>query len=509
MKGRRGGFAGPAAVAILAALAVSLAVVAGGPRPASAAAGTGEFRVPPPARTVLKNGLTVLVLERRAIPLVHFRLLVKSGSIADPAGREGTAALLARVLKRGTRSRPAQQFAEEIEFVGGEVTTSADLEQLVVTGEFASRDIEIAFNLIADMVVHPAFREAELQKEKRQQIAALIGRLDRPEEVADEALAAWLFGSHPYGRPIDGTERSVQAIGASDVTGLHAARFVPNNAVLAIVGDVGATQAAQKAERYFGAWKRRPVTDTRPPDPAPVRGRRVLLVDKPDATQAQIRLGAVGIRRSDPEYFPLLTGNTILGGGFTSLLVEEVRVKRGLTYSIHSSVQARRAPGSIVISTSSRIEGVRETIEASLEQVRRLRDGSIPEDALDKARSYLTGRFPLQIESPEGLAASVLSVEFYGLEPDFLNQFARRVRSVGADAARKTAQRYLPIDDLAIVVVGPAATLSQDLATLGPVTVRPLVPGPGPAEASPVKGGAAPSGRSPAQAPPGRRPTPG
>ncbi|MGH9750007.1 MAG: M16 family metallopeptidase, partial [Candidatus Polarisedimenticolia bacterium] len=447
----------------------------GGAVPLAAPPAAAGFRIPAPARTVLKNGLTVLVLERRAIPLVQFRLGVKAGGTADPAGKEGTAALVARLLKRGTRTRPARQFAEEVEFTGGTTDVTAGLELTAITGEFASRDAEVAWNLLADMVVNPAFRPEEFEKEKRQQLASIVGSRDDPGTVASQAYAGWLFGTHPYGRPVEGTEASVGAITLADITGFYQGRFVPNNAVLVVVGDVDAAQTAQKAARYLGDWKRRTVADTRPPDPAPVKGRRVLLVDKPDATQSQIRLGNVGLRRADPEYFPALVANAILGSGFTSLLVDEVRVKRGLTYSIGSRVQALRGPGSVTIITFSKNETVVETIQASLEQVKRVRTGDLPGDALDKTRAFLVGLYPLRIESPEDLAAEILDVEFYGLGPDAINGYARRVTGVGPDAMKRAAARYLPHDDLALVVVGPAAALKKPLEeAFGPVTVRRL-----------------------------------
>jgi predicted Zn-dependent peptidase len=472
----RRGAIGAAALAVLAGLAVCP------PRPAraapQAAAGAAAFRIAPPARTVLKNGLTVLVLERRAIPLVHFRLLVRAGGTADAAGKEGTAALTARLLKRGTKSRPAAQFAEEVEFVGGEITTQALKEYTVVACEFASRDLEIAFNLLADLVLNPAFPAEELEKERRLQIASLVGRRDDPERVAEEAFDGWLFGSHPYGRPVEGTEKSVAAITRADVAAHYEAQFVANQAVLVIAGDIDAAQAAQKAGRYFGPWKRRSAAEARLPEPVAVRGRRILLIDKPDATQSQVRLGSLGPRRTDPEFFAARVANTLLGGSFTSLLSEEVRVKRGLTYAIGSHIDAARVSGSVSIATFSRNEAIVETIQAALEQVRRLREGAFLPEALDKARSFLAGNFPLQIESPEDLAAAVLSIEFYGLEPDYLNQYVRRVRAVGAEGVKKAAQRWFPVDDLAIVVVGPAAVLQRDLAALGTVTTRSLASAP-------------------------------
>jgi zinc protease len=442
--------------------------------PAPAAGPAPGFHVPAPTRTLLKNGLTVLVLERRSIPLVQFQLMVKSGSSVDPAGKEGTAALTARLLKRGTKSRPAGQFFEEVEFVGGTVDTAAGVDASFVRGEFATRDLEIGFNLIADMAQNPAFRQEEFDKEKRLALADIVGGLDDPENVARLAFASWLYGAHPYGRPVDGTERSVQGISREDVAAFYEARYVPNNAVLAIVGDIDAAQAVQRADRYFSAWKRRTVPEVKIPEAVGVRGRKILLVDKPDATQSQIRFGNTGIRRADPDYFPLTVGNTVLGGGFTSWLVNEVRVKRGLTYSIASRVDAQRAAGSFYVSTFSKNPTVLETIKVSLDQVRRLRSGDLPGEDLEKARSFLAGLYPLRIESPDDLAAEILNVDLYGLDPDFINQYQKHVRAVGADAVKRVAARRLPLDDLAIVVVGPAVALKKDLETLGPVTVRPL-----------------------------------
>jgi zinc protease len=448
-----------------------LAAPAAAPKPAAPASG---FQVPAPARTVLKNGLTVLVLERRTIPLVQFRLMVKSGSTSDPAGKEGTAALTARLLKRGTKARPAAQYFEEVEFVGGSIDTAAGLDASYVWGEFAARDLEVGFNLLSDLVLNPAFRPEEFEKEKRLALADLVDALDDPGRVAQRAFAAWLYGSHPYGRPVDGSERSVTAITRDDAASFYQSRYVPNNAVLAIVGDVDAAQAARSADRYFSAWNKKALTSTAVAEATGIRGRKILLVDKPDATQSQIRFGNVGIRRADPDYFPLIVGNTVLGGGFTSWLTNEVRVKRGLTYSIASRIEALRFSGSVSVSTFSRNASVLETIKVSLEQVRRLRGGDLPAEDLDKSRSYLAGLYPLRIESPEDLAAEILNVDLFGLEPDYINQYQKRVRSTGADAVKRAAARRLPMDDLAIVVVGPAQSLKKDLETLGPVTVRPI-----------------------------------
>ncbi len=432
------------------------------------------FRIAAPVRTVLKNGLTLLVLERHEIPLVQLQLMIRSGAAADPAGKEGTASLTASLLSRGTRNRPAQQFAEEVEFVGGSLSASAAADRSTMVGEFASRDLEVGLNLLADMVLNPAFREDEFGKEQRLAQADAIARLDDPERVADEAFESALFGKHPYGRPVAGSKASIQAIARADVTAFYQSHYAPNNAVLVVVGDASAAQVAQRVDKYFAAWKRRTVTEARLPEPVPIKGRTILLIDKPDATQSQIRFGNLGLRRSDPDYFPLLVGNTVLGGSFTSWLVQEVRTKRGLTYGIRSSVLTLRSSGTVFVSTFSKNPTVVETINVALDQIKRLKSGAIPAEDLDKARNFLAGIYPVRIESPEALAGQILDIELLGLDPDYINQYARRVRGVGIDAVKKAASRWMPLDDLAIVVVGPAATLKDALSAIGPVTVRPI-----------------------------------
>jgi zinc protease len=459
----------------IAALLVLLAAPGGGvaAAPPSAASGSG-FRIPAPTRTVLANGLTLLVLERHEIPLVQMKLLVKSGSSADPSGKGGTAALTARLLKRGTRTRPAQQFAEEVEFVGGSLEAEAGLDRTIVAGEFASRDLEVGFNLLADMVLNPAFKEEEFARGKRLAISESVSRLDDPSEVADEAFSSWLFGTHPYGRPVEGTRATLEAITRADVVSFYQTRFAPNASVLAIVGDVSAAQAAQRVTRYFGSWGKKAVPEVKLPEPVAIHGRKILIIDKPDATQTQIRFGNLAIKRNDPEYFPLLVGNTILGGSFTSWLVEEVRVKRGLTYGIRSSIVPLKTSGSMHVETFSRNAAVLETIQVALDQVRRLRTGTIPAEDLEKGRSFLAGMYPVRIESPENLASQILDIDFYGLDADYINQYPKRVRGIGADAVKRSAERFVPVDDLAIVAVGPASALKESLGTLGPVTVRAL-----------------------------------
>ena len=452
------------------ALVVAWALAAGMPWGDAAA---GPFRVSEPQRFVLKNGMIVMVLSKPGLPLVQMQLQLPAGAVADPSGKEGLASLTATLLARGTARRDADAFAEQVEFMGGALDAGAALERSMVEAEFAARDFEVGLGLMAEMVREPAFVQAEFDRERGLAVAGIEAALDDPEALAGMAFARWLWGSHPYGRPAGGTTTSVGALTLADVVAFHRARHVPGGAVLIVSGDVGLARARKAIESVFGSWTGVAPKAATIAAPAPIKGRRILLVDKPDATQSQISLGNIALRRADPEVVPLMVANTVLGSGFTSWLVDEVRVKRGLTYSIRSQVGARRSAGSLYVATFSKNETVVETINLVIELMARMRGGGLQAADLDKGRNYLAGLYPLRIEAPDALASEFLDVEFYGLGKGYIDGYQERIRAVTLEQARAAAARWVPVDDMAIAVVGPAESLKGPLAAIGPVTVQP------------------------------------
>jgi zinc protease len=433
----------------------------------------GSFRVPSPQRYVMKNGMTVMVLSKPGLPLVQMQLQLPAGSVADPPGKEGLASLTAQLLARGTARRDADAFAEQVEFLGGSLDAGTALERSTVAGEFAARDLEVGLGLMAEMVREPAFGQEQFDRERGLALAGIEAAMDEPPALAGLAFARWLWGTHPYGRPAGGTTTSVGALTRADVVAFHHARYVPGGAVLILSGDVGVARARGVVESAFGAWRGAAPKAGTIAAPAPIKGRRILLVDKPDATQSQILLGNMALRRADPDLHALTVANTVLGSGFTSWLVDEVRVKRGLTYSIRSQVGARRAAGSLYVATFSKNETVVETINLVIDLMRRMRGGGLQAADLDKGRNFVAGLYPLRIEAPDALASEILDVEFYGLGKGYIDGYQDRIRAVTLEQARAAAARWVPADDLAIAVVGPAETLKGPLAAIGQVTVQP------------------------------------
>lgn len=455
----------PAVLALLAALPPAA--------PAAPAPGAPSFRLPATTRTVLKNGLTVIVLPTQRLPLVDFRMVVRAGSVADPAGKEGLAGLTAGLLTQGAGKRTAQEIAEAIDFVGGSLRATASAEQVVVTCEVLEKDFATGLELFRDVIVSPTFAGEEFARKKEEALGALAASRDDPAAVADRAVRPFLMGDNPLGHPSDGWEASVQTIAREDVAAFHADRVTPDRAILAVVGDVDPKRTIKAIEDAFGDWKASKRKET--PAYLPLSrngGRRVRIVSKPEVTQTQVRMVCPAVARSHPDFYPITVANVILGSGFTSRLVDEIRVNRGLTYSIRSRFEMFRNTGTFGITTFTKNESIRPMVDAVLEVVRALQREGPSVEELDKARRFITGLFPLGLQAPDALAARVADVEFYGLEQDHLDRYAERIAAVSMDDVRRALSAYFCVDDLDILVVSNPAVARPALEGLGALDVE-------------------------------------
>jgi zinc protease len=423
-------------------------------------------------RHVLSNGLMVALMQERALPLVVFRLVTRSGACCDPAGQEGTARLTAELLHKGTVRQSTHQFSEAVEYCGGEIESVADLDTSLAGGEFLAKDLQRGLRLFAEFIREPRFADGDIIQERDRLIADIDSRRDNPAYLAGLHYNRFLFGAHPYGRPISGTVESLSRITPGDIRKFYRTWYTPNNMVLSIVGDFQPEQVLPKLEALFGDW---PAGDAPSVDSAhaeSVVGRKVLIIDKPDLTQSQVRFGNIGMARTNPDYFKVLVANNILGGGFTSRLVSEVRVNRGLSYHVRSRFKSLRQPGDFTILTSTKNTSTREIIDVSLREIQRIREEPVSEEELNGTKKYLTGLFPLGLEGIESLAKLITDIEYYNLEPGFPNQYTGFINATSVDEVQSVSRKYFSHDDLAIVVVGKAADIQADLADLGPVTVQ-------------------------------------
>jgi len=449
---------------VVALLALALAATC-------ATAGPTPLQLPPVKKTTLGNGLVVLVMPTHRVPIVDFRLVTRAGSVNDPPGKEGLASLTAALLTQGAGKRGARQLAEDIAFVGAQLEADAAAEQLIVTCDVLTKDFATGLELFHDVIVAPTFPAAEFARKKAERLGDLASEKDDPSTVANNELGPFLLQHSPLAHPVDGWEKSVTAIVRGDVVAFHRKYVTPGNSMLAVVGDVDPDQVIAALERAFGDWKGAAAAAASYDTP-PVKGREVLIVNKPEVTQTQIRLATIGVPRNSPDYFPIVVANTILGGGFTSRLVNEVRVVQGLTYGIGSQWSMFRNAGTYEITTFTRNETLRKCVDASLGVVRKLVEQGPSDEELAKAKRYLTGQFPLGLQASDALAAQLLNIQFYGLDPRYLETYAGNVNAVTMADVRRVLKERFALDDLRILVVSDPKTAKPALEGLGTIAVQ-------------------------------------
>jgi zinc protease len=431
-----------------------------------------ELELPPVTRVTLENGLRLVVAELNELPLVEFYAMVGAGAAQDPVDKAGLASLTAASATRGAGDLDAEAFARAVESLGGGVEAAAGTDGTIVNAEFLSEDFERGLELLGLVLREPTFAGDEVRRARDQQLAGLVANLEEPTAIAERCFAAFLYGDYPYGRPIDGRPQTVAKLGRGDVRAFHARWWRPNATVLAIVGAVPVDTMIAAVRRTLGSWQPSPeAVAVRAGPPPPVTARRVLLVDKPDATQAQLRAGAIAMARNTPDLLAAQVANTVLGGGFTSKLIEELRVKRSLTYGASSGFAARLTGGDFRMATFTKSATTEETLALALDVEGQFRRGPIDPVALKKAKAYLAGQFPLRVESADALASRLAEIEFFGLPKDELLTYRTRLAAVTDADAERAAQRWMPEPDrMAIVVVGNAAEVRAPLeARFGPI----------------------------------------
>ena len=418
--------------------------------------------LPKPAERTLKNGLRVIVVELQNMPLVTAQLRVRSGSEVDPAQLSGLADMTASLLTKGTKTRAAPQIAQAIEALGGSLESGAGWDASNVTMGVMSSKVAPAMEIMADVVRNPAFQNEEIERLRQQYLDALSVSLNQPGTVASLVAARVVFGDRPYGHPASGTPESLPRIKREEIVKHHAAHFRPDNAILVVGGDIRAAEAFQLAERLFGDW-------AKPPTPPPASGAkggvapaasaakpRVVVVDMPNAGQAAVVLARGGISRTDPQYFQAVVANSVLGGGYSARLNQEIRIKRGLSYGAGSSLSARRETGPFVASTQTKNASGAEVASLLVSELGRLSSEPILDAELTPRKAVLIGGFGRSLETTEGVVGQVASLANYGLGLEQINTYIQSVQGVTGADVQKFAAARLGAGEANIIIVGNA-----------------------------------------------------
>src|ERR1700720_3027812 len=423
----------------------------------SAAAQT--LHMPPHEKYVLKNGLTVLLLEKHGVPMINLYAIVKTGSAADPAGEDGLASITAGLLRKGPKTRTAQQFAADLDYIGREFESEAGPDFSSVSTEFLTKDLTRGLELFSDALLHPTFPQAEVEKLLAQSVDAVRGSKDDPQQVLGLYYYGYLYGTHPYGRPAGGDEVSLQRIKRDAIVKFYEGNYAPGNTLLAVAGEFNGAEMRKKLEDVFGAWPAHTVAAPSVAAAAPVKSKRLLLVDKGDATQTYFAFGNVGIARTDPDRVAIRVVNTIFGGRFTSELNEALRVESGYTYGASSFFDARKAPGPFGIFSFTKNETTNPAIDLALQVLQKLHKQGVTDEQLKSAKSYIKGQFPPNIETSRQLAQIIASHEFYGLGDDEINQLEARVDAVTPAIAKQVIEKHFPSENLVFVMIGKASAI--------------------------------------------------
>ena len=415
----------------------------------------------------LPNGLPVVVVNHPEQPAVSLRLIVRAGAAQDPPSKGGVAALATALLDQGTTSRTAQQIAGTIDSVGGELNSGTGRDLCYVNAAVMKDSFELATRLLADVVRNPAFAPDEIERQRRQTQSALKVSNDDPAYVADVVIDRLVYGVHPYGRSGVGTRESVALIESDDLREFQRRYFAPNNSLLAVVGDVTTVDAIAAITGAFGDWPRREIPPLAGAEPPLLPARRVVIVDKPDAVQTEVRVGHLGIPRRNPDFLALDVAVRILGGEGVNRLHQVLRTDRGLTYGAEANLETLAHAGQVAAATNTRSEATAEVLRLIVDEFARLRRERVSERELSDAKAYLTGNLPLTLETPEQIATQVLNVLFYKLPVDELQTYRHRVNALTVDDISRVARQYIKPDQLSVVLVGNAAAFVNDLPGVG------------------------------------------
>ncbi len=424
------------------------------------------FNVPEAVRTTLDNGLRVVVIEDDRLPLVSYRLAFLAGDADDPADSVGLTSALAAMLTEGTENYSSRALAEKIERLGASVSANSSDDFTVISASSLALYNSEILELIAEIIFRPTFPESELDLYRRNTVEHLKFQRSQPGFLASEQTARIIYGSHPYSR-VSPSADEVEKITTEQLFGFHRRRLVPNNAVLIVVGDVENASLLQEIKDHFGDWQEGE-RETRPShEPQPLDAPKLTVVDRPGSAQSNIVLANLAIRRIDPDYFPLLVMNQVLGAGASSRVFMNLREEKGYTYGAYTRLDARKDAGDLEATAEVRTAVTGDSLKEFFYELNRIRDEDVAPAELSDAKNFLTGVFPIRAETQEGLTNLIVSQELYGLPADYLNTYRDNVNAITVEDVRRVANKYIQPDRMSIVIVGDAGEIleqARDLA---------------------------------------------
>ncbi|HET9192761.1 MAG TPA: pitrilysin family protein [Vicinamibacterales bacterium] len=438
------------------------------------AAAAKPVQLPTPQSETLANGLTLILNERRGLPVVAASVVLRTGSDANPLDKPGLANFTAAMLDEGTASRSALQIADQVAQLGATLGTGSSMDATTITGRSLSKNFGALLALIADVTLHPSFPAEELDRQRAQRLGQLVQMRDNPSQVAGQVTAMVLYGDkHPYGYSEIGTEASVKAITRADLSAFWQQNFVANNAALVVAGDISMKELRAMAEKSFGSWQRG--TPARPALTNPTSiPPRVIIVDKPGSPQTQLRVATIGAARSSPDFRPLQVMNIALGGLFSSRINMNLREKNGYTYGASSQFTFRRAAGPFQVGSGVRTDVTAPSVSEIFKEIRGMVESPMDQAELQRAKDSLANSLAGAFETSADAVANFSNVFIYDLGLDYYTKYAQDVNRVTTDQTLAVSKRYLVPGNMVVVAVGDRKVIEPELAKLnvGKVEIR-------------------------------------
>ncbi|TET81685.1 insulinase family protein [candidate division TA06 bacterium] len=415
-------------------------------------------------KTVLANGLTVVAVERRKVPVFQADLVVRTGAANDPEGKEGLGNLTASLLDKGTKNRTASQIADEIDFTGGDLDVSCGYVTVPLSVHVLVEHAHLAMELLSEIVMLPTFRDDELKRSRSMILSGIMRSREKPFSVVSDAFRDMVYEGSPLHKPIEGHAGTVADINRADVVKFHRVFFLPNNAVLIVVADLSVEEIIKIAQEYFGSWQKKPLDVPVMPVPEPTEGKSVRLVDM-DVNQSYVAFGHLGLKRKDPDYNAVRVMNYILGGGgFVSRIVKSIRVRQGLAYSAYSYFAPGPAyNGYFRAGLQTKIGSTSQALNSLLEEIERIRNEPVTEKELEDAKSFYEGSLPRRQETYGQVANLFVDQEIYGLKSDYWVDDLKKIKSLTLEEIQRVARKHLDPDNFIIAIATKVDSLALEV----------------------------------------------
>lgn len=420
------------------------------------------------------NGITVLVIEDNSLPLITSRFVFKNGSYSDHFSGDnkyGLGSMTSELLVKGTTSRTATDIAEEADYIGATLSSGCDYDATYVSSYSLKKYFDNIFDIISDVILNPIFAEEEISRLAEQRLNTLLSMIDDGDYLADKVFKKYVYGNSPYANPIEGNNTSIKGIHRDDIRNFYGKVFSPENLIVAFVGDITPDEAMLKLNSKFSNWANKNSVNDEIIKAELNESSKVYLIDKIGAVQSSLKIGHLGISRDNPDFIPAYMMNTMLGGYFTSRINKNLREENGYTYGARSYFSCNKYSGDFSINTEVKTEITSNTIKEVLKELNEIRNDFVRKEELQNVKNYISGNFPLQLETPNAIASKVINLKLHNLEDDYYNTYIRKVNSLTREDIKNVAEKYLHPDQLSISIAGNTEAIKEEMQQFGEVKV--------------------------------------